>query len=395
MNDIPADNGNVPATQSQSPAQVFLRELNNHSASWVNLLPAHIDAAKFASVVRTAVLKNRDLLKCDRTSLWQAATAAANAGLMPDGREGAIVPYGNKAAWIPMIAGIRKLARNSGEIHEWSVYCVYENDQFRYELGDDPYIRHRPTLGERGNIVAVYSVATLKSGEKSREIMTAADVEKIRAESKQANGNAWRKFPEEMYRKTVAKRHAKYLPMSTDIEAMLLRGIEAEDADSLPRGDDDPAPQKPPRSARARLEAAAAKPSVIQPPDPPQQPPGWPPEASPTDSIDVPYDVDTGEINQASEADPAVVSPPTPLTDDEKTLLRRLHNSLNSAMSEKGLAKSYNAFVADLANGDKTGPSLREGLRAAIDVVWSAHNARVKGTRSIAETDNAVTGLLR
>jgi recombination protein RecT len=372
MNDIPTDNGDVPATQAQSPAAIFLQQLARKAAEWSQMLPAHIDAQKFASVVKTAVQRNTDLLKCDRQSLWQACTAAATTGLMPDGREGVIVAYADRkrgidmAQWIPMIAGIKKLVRNSGEISDWGVYVVHENDPFRFELGDEPYIKHRPTLGDPGPMVAVYSVVTFKTGEKSREVMSLAEINKARNVSKQANGPAWRDWPEEMARKTVARRHSKYLPMSTDIEAMLLRGIEAEDMDDLPRG------------ARARLEAAARKPAVIQRPNPQPEPP------PPTDDSDGRYDPTTGEITQAT---PPQATPP--LADDEKKLLRRLNASLNSAMSDRGIAKAFQTFVND---HDIAAAS---PLRETAEAITNLHAKRVSGAHSIAETDNAVAEMLR
>jgi recombination protein RecT len=386
MNDTTtaAESNHIPATSAQSPAQQFLAQLARKAADWQQLLPAHIDARKFASVVKIAVQRNPDLLKADRQALWQACTQAATAGLMPDGREGVIVAYGAKPTWIPMVAGVRKLVRNSGEIADWGVYVVHEGDQFKYELGDEPYIRHRPTLGDPGPMVAVYSVATFKSGEKSREVMSLAEINKARAVSKQANGPAWRDWPEEMARKTVARRHAKYLPMSTDIDAMLLKGIEAESLDDLPQSDEPPPHRGPGRprgtgGVRARLEAAAQKPSVI-------------PAAAVSDPIDVEpeqdYDQSTGEILEA----PAPAEPteaPASLTADDKKLLRRLHNGAAATVSDKGLDKGFAAFVAD-HNIDE-----QSAIGHAAAKIRVAHAARIAGSRSIAETDNFVNELLR
>jgi len=83
-------------------------------------LPAHIPVERFARIVMTAIMSNLDLVNCDRRSLWNACMRAAQDGLLPDGREGVIVPFkivGRKMAqWMPMISGLRKRARQSGEI---------------------------------------------------------------------------------------------------------------------------------------------------------------------------------------------------------------------------------------------------------------------------------------
>src|SRR4051812_36312518 len=100
-------------------------------------LPPHIDVKRFVRIVQTAIIKNPALLSCDRRSLYEASMAAAQDGLLPDGREGAIVPYGNKAQWLPMIAGVLKKIRNSGELVSITAQIVKERDQFRYWVDSD------------------------------------------------------------------------------------------------------------------------------------------------------------------------------------------------------------------------------------------------------------------
>ncbi|QIG46663.1 recombinase RecT [Nordella sp. HKS 07] len=196
-------------------------------------LPAHIKIERFQRVIMTAIQTNPALLNCDRRSLWNACMRAAQDGLLPDGREGAIVPYrimGRLTAqWIPMVAGLRKKARNAGEISTWSCYCVHEKDEFSFELGDDPHIRHRPYLGpERGKVIAAYSIAKLKDGERSYEVMAIDEIDAIRKLSKAEKG-PWDTFPEEMMRKTVLRRHAKSLPFSSDLDDLVRRDDELYD----------------------------------------------------------------------------------------------------------------------------------------------------------------------
>jgi len=109
---------------------------------------------------------------------------------------------------------------------------VHEHDQFDYELGDDPHIKHVPARLDRGKIIAAYSIATLKSGEKSREVMWVDEIEDIRKLSRYPEGGPWAQHYGEMCKKTVAKRHSKVLPMSTDLDDLLRR----EDEDEPPSG---------------------------------------------------------------------------------------------------------------------------------------------------------------
>lgn len=191
-------------------------------------LPAHVTPERFIRVTMTAVQNNTDLLGADRRSLYNAAMRAAQAGLLPDGRESAIVTFSGKAQFMPMVAGIMKQVRNSGEISTWSVQAVYENDDFSLELGDNEHIKHTPPKkGERGPLIGAYSIVTMKDGEKSREYMSVDEIEAIRKRSRSANAGPWKTDYAEMAKKTVVRRHSKRLPMSTDLDDLLRADDEA------------------------------------------------------------------------------------------------------------------------------------------------------------------------
>ena len=208
----------TPATEAR--AQLEQMQGQFHAA-----LPAHIPVERFVRVVMTALQGSPELLRMERKSLFGAAMKAAQDGLLPDGREAALVPFKGVVQYLPMVAGIRKKVRNSGEISTWDVHAVHENDAFEFELGDEPFIRHKPNLSNRGKLIAVYSVARMKDGSVSRDVMSVEEVEKIRAKSLAKNSGPWADptFYAEMAKKTVAKRHAKVLPMSTDLDDLMRR----------------------------------------------------------------------------------------------------------------------------------------------------------------------------
>lgn len=241
-------------TKPSSEIAVVRNDLDAMTSQFQAALPAHIPVERFGRVVMTAIQNNPDLLKCSRKSLFNAAMKAAQDGLLPDSREGAMVPFKGEVTWMPMIGGIRKKVRNSGEIATWDVHAVFEKDAFEFELGDEPFIKHKPYLGDRGKLIAVYSVATLKSGEKSRDVMSVAEVEKIRALSKGSN-TPWNNptFYAEMAKKTVARRHSKVLPMSSDLDDLIRRDDHLYDLD----GARDEAQVDRPKSLAGRLDALA------------------------------------------------------------------------------------------------------------------------------------------
>lgn len=199
-------------------------------------LPKGIDPDRFIRTVVTSVQMNPDLAFADRRSLIGSCMKAAQDGLMPDGREAVLNIYNtkvkqeNREVWIkmvqylPMVRGLIKVARNSGEIASIDAAAVYEKDHFRFTRGDDPKIEHEPYLGadEAGPVVAAYMIAKLTNGEVHREVMSRRDIEKVRAASKAASGPGWTTWYDQFAIKSVLKRGTKLLPQSSDLLARVI-----------------------------------------------------------------------------------------------------------------------------------------------------------------------------
>lgn len=228
--------------------QEFNHNLQRMRPEFAKALPAHIKPEKFERIVMTAVALNPALLGADRRSLFAACTRAAQDGLLPDGREAALVAYGSTINYLPMVSGIMKKVRNSGEIGAWSVHVVKEKDTFDYELGDEERITHKPAHGERGKTIGAYSIVKLKDGEKSREYMTIEDIEAIRTRSKAKDSGPWKTDYDEMCKKTVIRRHSKRLPMSTDLDDVIRRDDDMMEFEPAPEVvQQGPSPTRPTR----------------------------------------------------------------------------------------------------------------------------------------------------
>jgi recombination protein RecT len=209
------------AERRADPVSVVRQTLTTMGDQLKMALPSHVSVDKFHRVTMTAIQSTPALLDADRRSLFGAITKAAQDGLLPDGREGALVMFGKQVQWMPMVAGILKKVRQSGELVSIAAHVVYEADDFIYRLGDDESIEHCPPALDkpRGNPIGVYAVATLTSGAKVREVMSKEQIEKVRKVSRASGNGPWVQWWEEMARKTVIRRLSKRLPMSTDIEA--------------------------------------------------------------------------------------------------------------------------------------------------------------------------------
>lgn len=275
---------NAPSTavverRDASPIDKLKVNLSSRADEFKVALPSHISVEKFQRTIATAAMSNPTLLECDRKSLLLASIKLAQDGLLPDGREAALVPFkerfkGEDNEWydrwviqpMPMVYGLRKKILQSGQVVSLETGVVYraeaESGHFIYEIGLDPPIRHRPNLelSEEDmcddNIVAAYSIARIRNDHGdaywSVEVMRRSEINKVRQTSQTGAVGRVVKFGKnkgkpiepkgpwvdwfgEMARKTVLRRHSKVLPMSGDILDTLDREDEAFAAEGATR----------------------------------------------------------------------------------------------------------------------------------------------------------------
>ena len=195
-------------------------------------LPKHVDPDRIARIALTEVRKTPKLLQCSQASLLGAIMTSAQLGLEP-GPTGQcyLIPYYNKklgsydCQFQIGYKGLLDLFYRADGSLNIDAHEVYENDDFEYEYGLNPVLRHKPSLKNRGNPIAYYAVAHLKDGGYSFTVMSIEDVEKIRKRSKSTGFSPWQTDYDEMAKKTVIKRLCKYLPLSIELQ----RGISNDE----------------------------------------------------------------------------------------------------------------------------------------------------------------------
>ena len=84
-------------SKALAPIEAFRMNLEKMSTEFKKALPSQIPVERFTRVVMTAIHNNPKILDCVRLTLYNACMKAAQDGLLPDGREGAIVPFKDKA----------------------------------------------------------------------------------------------------------------------------------------------------------------------------------------------------------------------------------------------------------------------------------------------------------
>lgn len=188
------------------------------------VVPKHVTPERLLKVALSSVLKTPALMQCTQQSLVQALIQLGEVGLEPGGGLGLayLVPYKMKngttvAQAIIGYRGYIHLARRSGELESVSARVVHAKDRFNAVFGLNEQLEHVPSEEpDAGKPRLVYCVAKFKDGGHHIEVMTWAEVQKIRQRSKAKDSGPWVTDPEEMAKKTVVRRAQKYWPLASE-----------------------------------------------------------------------------------------------------------------------------------------------------------------------------------
>lgn len=182
-------------------------------------LPSMITPERFTRMVFTALSSTPKLQQCTPQSFLGAMMQAAQLGLEPNTPVGQayLIPYGNVCQFQLGYKGLLDLAYRSGEIKDIQAHEVHENDEFEYELGLDPKLKHIPAMSNRGPVTMYYAVWHTKTGGYGFEVMSKDDVlEFAQKKSKSFRNGPWQTDFDEMAKKTVLKKALKYAPIATE-----------------------------------------------------------------------------------------------------------------------------------------------------------------------------------
>jgi recombination protein RecT len=227
-------------------------------------LPAHISAEKFQRVALTALMQSPQIADCTKESVLNSLMKCAQDGLLPDGREAALVQYRGKsgvvAQYMPMVYGVIKRMKNSGEVADVNAHSIYSGDKFEYQILDGvSKVSHTPAMfSNRGQFIGVYAVIRFRDGENHIEVMTKDECDKIRQRSKAKDSGPWVTDYEEMCKKTVIRRAAKRVPTSSEIERLLQQDLRVS------MGVEDEPEEANPSLVDSINEAIASEPEVIE-----------------------------------------------------------------------------------------------------------------------------------
>lgn len=220
------------------------RWLEERSGYFERALPSHLEkqAPTFALTAMTTIRKSDALMRCDKDTLLTALIQAAHFGLLPDGKQAALVPYGKEARFMPMVEGLTDLMYRSGAVLSVRRGLIRANDDWDITPSAPPPadFRFRPDLlsDERGDPVLAYAFCWMRGGGRSEVItFNRSEVEKHRdrfskaynqAVSKNKTNSTWHEHFDAMWVKTCVRMLAKEVPTSPEMRLLLLADDHAD-----------------------------------------------------------------------------------------------------------------------------------------------------------------------
>lgn len=267
-------------------------------------LPAAVKASmtpeRFARIAISAIQKNPKLAETKPQTFMISLMQAAQLGLEPNSPLGQayLIPYGQETTFQIGYKGLLTLAYRNPQVATIQARTVYENDDFEVEYGLHEDIRHKPTLGDRGDPIGYYAFYKMRDGSGSFVFMSRAEMEDFRKQYSKANkpDTPWNTAFDGMAKKTVIKRLLKYAPIGGDLQEAIsvdetvpepdeglsnvidtvAREVEAETPTALPTG-----PQAGSKTRKGTT-ARAKTPEPVQEPTEPQEWPEQPQDEDPT-----------------------------------------------------------------------------------------------------------------
>lgn len=211
----------VTQTKTPSAVAVFSHTLERMKPQMALALPKHMSADRMARLALTAFSSNKELQQCTTDSILASLMTATQLGLEPGiNGQGYLVAYKGKCSFVPGWKGLVDLVARAGRATVWTG-AVYEGDKFEWQLGDEPFCRHKP--GDGGDkFTHVYAIGRVRDAEMPViEVWSRGKVEKHLQQYNKVGQRHYALAGEnnfEMYARKVALLQVlKYMPSSIEL----------------------------------------------------------------------------------------------------------------------------------------------------------------------------------
>ena len=228
-------------SKSVAPLETIQGLLVQSRTQIVKYLPRHLDAEKMIYVALETVRADSFLGQCEPLSIVQAVLEASQLGLMLGNKLGHayLVPRHDKKAnnilKCQLLIGYRgfiALAHRTGKASSIFAAIVHQGDQFTLQLGTGRQLSHVPLVdpSKRGDWIGAYAVLEFRDGRTDFEWMTRQEIERVK-ECSESAGEAWspwRRFEDEMIKKSPIRRMAKRLCLSSEDMTLVEAAVRDE-----------------------------------------------------------------------------------------------------------------------------------------------------------------------
>lgn len=219
------------------------RWLEDRAGYFERALPAHLEreAPTFTLCALTHIRRSNALMRCDKDSLLMALIQAAHFGLLPDGKQCALVPYGNEARFMPMVEGLTDMMYRSGAVASVRRGLIRKNDAWAIKPSAPPphdFTFSPDLLADRGEPIIAYAFCWMRGGGRSEVLtFTRAEAEAHRdryskaykqAESNGRRNSTWHVEFDKMWQKTPVRMLAKEVSTSPEMRLLLLADDAAD-----------------------------------------------------------------------------------------------------------------------------------------------------------------------
>lgn len=177
----------------------------------------------------TCVMQSQALQKCSMSSVYRTLLLSSQTGLeIGVGGQAYMVPYAGEATFVPGWQGLVDLVSRSGRATVWTG-AVFVGDEFEWQLGDSPFVRHRPGgENDESKLTHVYAIGRVNGSQYPViEVWTIARILKHRDAFNKVGKRHYSFVNLEMYARKVALLQVlKYMPKSIEMQ----RAVDAEHA---------------------------------------------------------------------------------------------------------------------------------------------------------------------
>ncbi|HEL1734370.1 TPA: recombinase RecT [Streptococcus suis] len=199
-----------------------------------NYAPANALKSAFFKILKTKDRNKRPALEvCTKDSIANALLEMVTQGLSPAKNQCYFIVYGNELQLQRSYFGTMAVLLQLSHIKSIKSEVIYQGDDFEIEIvnGEKKFKKHETSWKNQDNAIeGAYCIIEDSNGNEKLTLMTKKEIDKAWSKTK-TGGSTQKEFPQEMAKKTVINRAAKFYINISDDSDILADSINKTTAD--------------------------------------------------------------------------------------------------------------------------------------------------------------------